>query len=897
MNRMFYNRLLKHLIPAAAGLAVAFLSGCQTEELPDNREQDYGYVQFKLYKEASYAPASKASDDGLDYLNEAKKVKVTFVSGDQTMTQTLPLTASDSESAEYGLRSEKLKLVKGRYDIATFVLYGAMDEEIYESVPSDPGFEVTAGGLSVKDLTVSVTPRGKVRFSIVKDMSGIDTKSLGGTERPKEYLLEDIAYLSVEVQEKNGNTSSFNMLPAEFSIHFEEGTEDSDKGWQTSSLVCDTLLTLPAGDYEVISYRTFNANEDLLETANKGDRYFSSSSFSVADNATASAQVKIMLRKEDSYLSDCYNLKKIWEALDGEHWSYYGESFPLGCNWDFNKDPDLWNYQPGVQVHPNGRVAKIDLSGFGVKGDMPAEIGEFSELMELVIGAHSDDNIVIPDLDPSISVEARLEKTLEYHKARFQEMHKPAPMSAACALALKKHGLRSAGTAVYDNMTDDQVFMAGVTGLKGAAQPKDVVPGAMTNNLWSLPKELGKLKRLEKLYIANSPISSIEEGALSGLSSCMEIEFYNCPELGFPDEVSQLPKLAVLNISENPSWTSEDVKAGLEALGDGPAGKSLQILYCNGNSLETLPDNLDKYINASYVDFSSNKISGEIYCYGKTFAPSQLQLERNAITGFKQKDGVGSDDGEMFCDPLLLSSVSFAYNKLTKLPDIFYSENMYRISNADFSYNNISEVTDEFRGIWTTELNLGGNKFEKFPVKLLGAGSESSINYLIMSNCGIDEIPEESFEGEYAGSLISLDLQYNNLTELPFSFNAATFPYLYGLDISYNSFSEFPYGPIDCSGLTVFAIRAQRDSDGRRCLRTWPNNLYNHKGLRGFYIGSNDIRNVTEQISFMITNVEISDNPNIYFNAADICYYWMNGSYMLIYDKTQNIVNCEAMLQ
>lgn len=47
----------------------------------------------------------------------------------------------------------------------------------------------------------------------------------------------------------------------------------------------------------------------------------------------------------------------------------------------------------------------------------------------------------------------------------------------------------------------------------------------------------------------------------------------------------------------------------------------------------------------------------------------------------------------------------------------------------------------------------------------------------------------------------------------------------------------------------------------------------------------------------MITNVEISDNPNIYFNAADICYYWMNGSYMLIYDKTQNIVNCEAMLQ
>lgn len=893
MNRII-NSFLKYIMPAAV-LSAVLATGCQTDELPDNREQDYGYVQFRLYKEASYSPASKASEE-LDYLNEAKKVKVTFVSGDQTISQTLPLSSADSETAEYGLRSEKLKLVKGHYDIATFILYGALDNVIYESSPSDPGFDVIAGGLSVKDLTAEVTPRGKVRFSIVKDASGLQSKSLGNTERPSEYLLEQIAYLSVEVREKNGNTTSFNMLPAEFSIHFEEGTEDG-AGWQTSSLVCDTLLSITAGEYEVISYRTFDENEDLLETANEGDVYFSPSSFAVTDNAVTSAEVKIMLRKEDSYLVDCYNLKKIWEALGGPEWSYYGENYPLGCNWDFNKDPDLWNYQPGVQVHPNGRVAKIDLSGFGVKGDMPAEIGEFSELMELIIGAHSDDNIVIPDLDPSISPEARLEKRLAWHKERFKAMHRPAQMSAPCALALRMHGLKSAGTAAYDAMTEAELFKAGAVGRLGVAAPKDVVPGAMTNNLRSLPKELGKLKRLEKLYIANSSITTIGEGALSGLSSCTEVELYNCPQLGFPLELAQLPKLTILTVSENPQWDAAELKAGLEAIGDGPAGKTLQILYCNGNSLTALPDNLDKYISASYVDFASNRISGEIYCYGKSFAPSQLQLENNAITGFRQKDGIGSADGEMFCDPELLSSVSFANNRLTFIPDIFYSENMYRLSNVDMSYNMISEITDDFRGVWTTEMNLGGNPFSIFPERLLGEGSESSINYLIMSDCGMDEIPEKAFDGEYAGALISLDLQYNNLSELPFTFNAASFPYLYGVDISYNEFASVPSGPLDSKSLTVYAIRGQRDKSGRRCLRTWPSGLYNHTGLRGFYIGSNDIRTVNEQISFIITNLEISDNPNIYFDASDICYYWMNGAYMLIYDKTQNIVNCEAMLQ
>ncbi len=171
------------------------------------------------------------------------------------------------------------------------------------------------------------------------------------------------------------------------------------------------------------------------------------------------------------------------------------------------------------------------------------------------------------------------------------------------------------------------------------------------------------------------------------------------------------------------------------------------------------------------------------------------------------------------------------------------------------------------------------------------------MSYIILRGCEVDEIPEGSFDGKYSHYMISFDLSYNKLTEMPDDFTAEGLPYLYGLDVSYNSFAKFPWEPLNCSGLTVFAIRCQRDAKGARCLREWPEGIANHTGLRAFMIGSNDLREVNDTISYLIYNLDISDNPNITFDASDICYYWQAGAYSLIYDKTQNIIGCDAMLE
>ena len=42
------------------------------------------------------------------------------------------MTAANDDAAEFGLRSDKLKLLAGDYQVITFALYNKIDEVVYE---------------------------------------------------------------------------------------------------------------------------------------------------------------------------------------------------------------------------------------------------------------------------------------------------------------------------------------------------------------------------------------------------------------------------------------------------------------------------------------------------------------------------------------------------------------------------------------------------------------------------------------------------------------------------------------------------------------------------------------------------------------------------------------------
>jgi len=881
------------VIATFALLAAAFIGGCSDDDEIDNRDRDYGYIQFKLYKEASYeaAPQGRAVKQQLDYLSEATKIKVSLSYGETTIAQTLLLSAADKQAAEFGMRSDKLRLLAGIYRITAFSLYDAADQLIYNGSPdSSAEIEVVAGGLTVHDLTANVVPRGSVRFTLKKDLSAFE--HIPSRAANREYTFDEIKYADVTVAEvlASGNTANptrFEKLPVEFSIHFDEDNEaNGTPGYQTSSLTCDTLLSLPAGDYRIIAYETYDTNKSLLET----QRNPNSSDFRIDDNKTQHVDVKITLYEADEYLKDYYALYEIWKALDGPNWSYQGENYPAGQNWNFNKDPDLWGDQPGVFLHSNGRVASISISDFGFGGHVPAAIGQLSELISLDLGTHNDNYLIHEDPQPSGEKLSRAERNKRY----LQTIHPATQFSEPIARALKEHDIAIPEIALYEHHTEDELIDR-TTGGQRTIRPHDTTHGVISNRLEYIDEAIGNLKRLETLYIANSTIGSLPE-ALSQLESCTDFELYNCPNVTkFPIEITRMPALIQINISNNRQWSSEELYAGLDALARADASKekpTLQVLYCNENNLHELPESFKGMKSLHFLDLTDNKLE-KLNPLGKDINLASIYLDHNMLTS------IPCDENGYFCGFEALETFSATHNQFTKLPDIFNARNLYKIETIDFSYNHIDGCENEgngYRGVYVSTLTLSNNpELTKYPKAL--TESNSAISYINLRGCSIDEIPKGSFDHKYAYMLTALDLSYNKLSELPNDLTALKLPYLYGVELSYNMFSTFPYNPLDCSNLTVYSIRGQRDANGKRCLRTWPTGIYQHKGLRALYIGSNDLRKIDDTISTICYYLDISDNPNITFDASDICYAWKSGVYILIYDKTQNILNCEEMLK
>ncbi len=895
----FYRFIVCVVLAAISVLA----TGCSKNEI-DNREHGYGYVQFKLYKQASYDAGNIAGKDAtraivsrLEYLSDACKVKVMLSYNSTTISQTLTLQTSDSELAEYGLRSTPLKLLIGDYKIIGFRLYDAEDNELYiGSVDTNNTFSISSG-LLVHDLTVNVRPRGKVRFSLKKNLSSFNKPSTKGVERP--YTFDEIKFVNLTVAEVTPsgsltNPTQFQQLPAKFSLHLDEDNEQSDEfGYQTSSIVCDTIISLPAGKYRVTKYEALDERKVLLEDCSSVNQ----KDFTIEDNQQCEASVYISLYETDDYIQDYYALYEIWKSLNGEKWYYDGENYNRGTNWNFNKDVDLWGDQPGVELHSNGRVARIDISDFGFSGPLSPAIGQLTELVELYLGTHNDTNAVgyDPTLDQSISLLERNRNRFENHKRFLATIHPASQLSEPCARALKENGISTPAISLYDTMQERDIFDM-KSGVQREIVKCDTNHGTIKNGLTEIPAEIGNLKKLEYFYIANSKITSLPD-EMEQLEACTDIEIYNCPNLvDFPMAITRMPSLISLNISNNKQWSAESVLAGMRGLATGPSAEKIQILYARQNSLEVMPKEFRNMKKLGLLDLAFNRIALIEEPYGKAFAPVQLYLDNNQLTEIPH-------DTDVFCGTDDMETFSVKYNKLTKFPNIFSSNSLYTIKSVDFTGNDIrsfegeheTDETKKFKGIKVETLTLSQNyNLGKYPIAL--AKTNSLVSYIILRACGLTEVPAGSFTYRNSVDLVSLDLSYNKLSKLPKEMHAGNMPYLYGVDLSFNRFKEVPFEPLDASGLTVLAVRSQRNADGERCLDKWPTGIGDHRGLRGLYLGSNNIGRVEDNISYLIYYLDISDNPDIVFDATDICYWWMNGAYVLIYDKTQNIRNCDYML-
>lgn len=857
----FEKRNLTLLILALLSSVLLF-TGC-TEEAEPVSEPGYGYVQFHLFKKGSYTKAG----DKLEYLRDAAKIRVTLRSQDNDIiTPVAVVEAVDKNLSEWGLQTAKIRLIAGKYTMTAYEIYDGLDNSVLVGSPSETVvLDVKPNGIVSEDIALNVVDRGWAKFRLVKDLSEIV-----GTKAGKDGADEHPFYgiQSVDLTVKNKNTGEITEITnIEVTHKFVDGEKAADPDYISGICVSDTLVALKGGTYTVTKFRTyFDYFRKVYETSTN----VAENEFVVKDNQETDADVPVTLHTTSGHVQDALALREIWEALDGPNWR---------IKWEFNCDVDAWTANTGVQILGNGRVASLDLTGTGAKGAMPAAIAKLTELRKLTLG--------------TIGYNAAAGGTT-VTTGRKLTYFTPEDHEADRRLTIGTRDPRSR----FSKELQQSFEIAGdpvKPGVKSLSERMPVMykPEVNATDIVSLPDEINQLKNLEHITIAFSPIKTFPAD-MSGLTALTDVEIFACTELTeFPKGLATCPKLTSLTYSFNVNTAVSSMEEGISAINNGPASKTIQLLYFPNQRIDNMPD-LSNIPRLSVLVIQGCGLKSFTAPFSKDQFFVQFMASDNELTSLPR-----DEKGNFLAYNAETEEVNFSGNKFTELPDIFDAKSAYQVGTVDFSKNQIASVEhgDAYRGIKAATFDISYNKLKELPVQLFGTSS-SSISYLKIDGNGMEKISKEAIEGKYTYRTTTISMAYNKLKSLPDEFDSLTFPYLSGIDMSYNRFDYFPYTAVNNQYLSVFIFRHQRDADGDRCMRTWPAGIGQAlAGLRALYLGSNDIRVVTDQLSYMIYNLDIQDNPNISIDVSAVCLYIKSGWFNLMYSPGQDIRGCDEALK
>lgn len=857
----FEKRNLTLLILALLSSVLLF-TGC-TEEAEPVSEPGYGYVQFHLFKKGSYTKAG----DKLEYLRDAAKIRVTLRSQDNDIiTPVAVVEAVDKNLSEWGLQTAKIRLIAGKYTMTAYEIYDGLDNSVLVGSPSETVvLDVKPNGIVSEDIALNVVDRGWAKFRLVKDLSEIV-----GTKAGKDGADEHPFYgiQSVDLTVKNKNTGEITEITnIEVTHKFVDGEKAADPDYISGICVSDTLVALKGGTYTVTKFRTyFDYFRKVYETSTD----VAENEFVVKDNQETDADVPVTLHTTSGHVQDALALREIWEALDGPNWR---------IKWEFNCDVDAWTANTGVQILGNGRVASLDLTGTGAKGAMPAAIAKLTELRKLTLG--------------TIGYNAAAGGTT-VTTGRKLTYFTPEDHEADRRLTIGTRDPRSR----FSKELQQSFEIAGdpvKPGVKSLSERMPVMykPEVNATDIVSLPDEINQLKNLEHITIAFSPIKTFPAD-MSGLTALTDVEIFACTELTeFPKGLATCPKLTSLTYSFNVNTAVPSMEEGISAINNGPASKTIQLLYFPNQRIDNMPD-LSNIPRLSVLVIQGCGLKSFTAPFSKDQFFVQFMASDNELTSLPR-----DEKGNFLAYNAETEEVNFSGNKFTELPDIFDAKSAYQVGTVDFSKNQIASVEhgDAYRGIKAATFDISYNKLKELPVQLFGTSS-SSISYLKIDGNGMEKISKEAIEGKYTYRTTTISMAYNKLKSLPDEFDSLTFPYLSGIDMSYNRFDYFPYTAVNNQYLSVFIFRHQRDADGDRCMRTWPAGIGQAlAGLRALYLGSNDIRVVTDQLSYMIYNLDIQDNPNISIDVSAVCSYIKSGWFNLMYSPGQDIRGCDEALK
>ena len=369
----------------------------------------------------------------------------------------------------------------------------------------------------------------------------------------------------------------------------------------------------------------------LTAPSNTGTYYYGACVDAVPDEVSTanncSVAVPVTVRDGDQGVilpstGDRAALVALYNATDGANWTN-------NANWLSDAPISEWH---GVTVDSNGTV--VSLRSNRLNGPIPAELGDFSNLVGLNLGGNR--------LSGPIPAELAQLASLEYLDLSYNLLSGPIPaelgiLSNLVALHLHANHLTGPTPVELGELASLEYLSLGGNRLNGPVPAElgnlsNLVALYLHNNQLSgpVPAELGNLSNLVALYLYNNQLSgpvptelgdlaSLEYLSLGGnrLNGPVPVELGNLSNLAalylhnnqlsgpVPAELGNLSNLVALYLYNNRLSGAVPVELGDLA--------SLEYLSLGGNRLsDPVPVGLGGLVNLEVLDLRNNQLSGSI---------------------------------------------------------------------------------------------------------------------------------------------------------------------------------------------------------------------------------------------------------------------------------------------
>ena len=395
---------------------------------------------------------------------------------------------------------------------------------------------------------------------------------------------------------------------------------------QNGQVMTGVLVTWASSDASVA---TVDASGQVTAVANGA-----ATVTATAGSASGSAEVTVVISAspEGSPAADRAALVALYEATDGPNWID-------NTNWLTDAPLGEWY---GVETDASGRVIELDLGGYydrsigldvsgnGLLGSIPPELGNLGELSDLDLGNNSLGGVIPPELGKLAKLESlvlwdnRLEGTIPSELGKLPELR---------GLWLGLNHLEGAIPPELGNLTELTVLWLDRNRLEGA-----------------IPSELGKLTELTSLRLDENELEGAIPQEMGGLTSLWLLTLSNNNLTGpIPPELGNLAALTDLSLHNNqltgqiPPWLADLQQLRSLSLGANQLTGPIPPWLGNLTELEDLslgdnlltgrvPPELGNLVNLTDLTLDGNPLTGSI-------PQSFLKLEKVRSLGCRRTEG------------------------------------------------------------------------------------------------------------------------------------------------------------------------------------------------------------------------------------------------------------------